>query len=115
MSDIEELTKIVLKFRDERDWKQFHRPKDLAISINIEASELLEHFLWKDDSEVDKHIKSNKESIGEEVADILYGILILSHDLKIDISKTLKKKMKKNREKYSIIKAKGSNKKYTEL
>ena len=115
MNDIEELTKLVLKLRDERDWKQFHHPKDLAISLTLEAGELLEHFLWKNDTEVEKYTKLNNEIIGEELADVLYHILVLSHDLNIDIRKALKKKIKKIDAKYPIKKAKGSNKKYTEL
>lgn len=115
MTDIEELTAIVLKFRDERDWKQFHGPKDLAISLMLEAGELLELFQRKNDEEIKEYVRSNKTAIGEELADILYHILIFGHDLDIDIPEAFKKKMEENRAKYPIEKAKGNGAKYTEL
>ena len=115
MSDIEEITKKILKFRDDRDWKQFHNPKDMAISLSLEASEVLEHFQWKSKEEIEQYVKTHKEHIGEELADVLYWVLLMSHDLGVDIIKASEKKMKKNSEKYPIEKAKGSNKKYNQL
>ncbi len=115
MSDIEKLTKKVIKFRDERDWKQFHNPKYLALSMMLEAGEVLEHFQWKSKEEIDEYVISHKEHIGEEIADVLKYLLILSHDLKIDIIKTAEKKMKKDGEKYPINKAKGNHTKYNKL
>ncbi len=112
---IGDLQKAILKFRDERDWKQFHNPKDCAISLQLEASEVLEHFQWKNPEEIETHIKTNKEDIGEELADVLYWVLLLSHDLNIDIVKASQKKLKKNGLKYPVAKAKGSHKKYSEL
>ena len=115
MSDIKTLTKRIVDFRDARDWKQFHNSKDVALSLNLEASEVLEHFQWKNGEELEEYIKTHKDHISEELADVLYWILLMSHDLNIDIAKALRKKMDKNEEKYAVEKAKGNHKKYTEL
>lgn len=89
MSDIQNLTKLAIKFRNDRDWKQFHKPKDMAISIALEASEVLEHFQWKSPEEIEEYIKKNKEDIADEMADVLKYLLIMSHDLKIDLKKAV--------------------------
>lgn len=115
MNELSDLTKKIVKFNKERDWKQFHNPKDLAISLSLEASEVLEHFQWKNKEEIEEYIKTHKEHIGEELADVFYWVLLMSHDLKIDIIKASEKKLKKNIEKYPIKKAKGKHLKYTEL
>jgi dCTP diphosphatase len=115
MSDLINLQKQIVEFRDARDWKQFHNPKDLAISLVLEASEVLEHFQWKSPEEIKKYIASNKSDIAEELADTLYWILLMAHDLDIDIIKASEQKMAKNDKKYSVEKAKGNHKKYTEL
>lgn len=115
MSDIKDLIKRIIDFRDARDWKQFHNPKDIAISLSLEAAEVMEHFQWKNGKELEEYIKTHKEHIGEELADVLYWVLLMSNDLDIDINKAVEKKMKKNEEKYPVEKAKGSHKKYTEL
>ena len=115
MANIDEFIKQIVAFRDARDWKQFHNPKDCAISLSLEASEVLEHFQWKNKEEIEKYIQTNKNDIGEELADVLYWVLLMSHDLNIDIGKIFDSKMKKNNEKYPVEKAKGQNKKYTEL
>ncbi len=115
MSELDNLIKKIVKFNKERAWKQFHNPKDLAISLSLEASEVLEHFQWKNKEEVEEYIKSHKEHIGEELADVFYWVLLMSHDLKIDIIKASEKKLKKNIEKYPVKKAKGKHTKYTEL
>lgn len=115
MSEIKKLTTKITKFRDERDWKKFHNPKDLAISLVLEANEVLEHFQWKSQIEIEQYIKTNKTEIGEELADVLYWILLMSHDLKIDVSEAIEKKMLKNEEKYPVEKAKGRHTKYTKL
>jgi NTP pyrophosphatase (non-canonical NTP hydrolase) len=115
MKTIEELTKQIIAFRDARDWKQFHNSKDVAISLCLEAAEVLEHFQWKNKEEIEEYIKTHKEHIGEELADVLYWILLMSYDLKIDVLDALDKKIKKNEEKYKIEKSKGNHKKYTDL
>lgn len=115
MKNINELTKRIIAFRDTRDWKQFHNPKDLAISLVLEASEVMEHFQWKNKDEMEKYIKSNKSAIGEELADVLYWVLLMSHDLKINVLNALEKKIEKNEDKYPVEKAKGKHTKYNKL
>lgn len=115
MSDIEKLTKKILEFRDARNWKQFHNPKDVAVSLCLEAAEVLEHFQWKSKEEIEKYIRSHKEAIGEELADVLYWVLLLSYDLEINIAEALDKKVDKNEKKYPVEKAKDRHTKYTQL
>lgn len=115
MSDIKDLTKIITKFRDARDWKQFHSPKDMAISLSLEAAEVLEHFQWKTKKEVEEYLKNSKSHIAEEIADVFYWVLLLSHDLGIDPKKALEKKMVISNKKYPVEKAKGKHIKYTDL
>ena len=115
MSDIKKLTEKIIKFRDVRNWKQFHNPKDVALSLVLEAAEVLEHFQWKNQKEIEKSIRTNKEGIIEELADVLYWVLLLCNDLEIDISGALEKKIKKNEIKYPVDKAKGKHTKYNKL
>lgn len=115
MQKIEDLTRRIIAFRDARDWKQFHNPKDCAISLSLEAAEVLEHFQWKNKEEMDAYVKTNKIEISEELADVLYWVLLISKDLDIDVLEALDKKMKKNEDKYPVEKAKGKHTKYTNL
>jgi len=115
MSDIKRLTEKIIAYRDARDWKQFHNPKDLALSLVLEAAEVLEHFQWKNSEEIKKYTQTNKSEIGEELADVLYWVLLMSHDLNIDISEALNNKMEQNDKKYPVEKAKGKHTKYSEL
>lgn len=115
MSDIKNLTKRIIDFRNARDWKQFHNPKDVALSLSLEAAEVLEHFQWKNGKELEEYVITHKEHIGEELADVFYWVLLMSDDLGINIANALEKKMDKNEEKYDVEKAKGNHKKYTEL
>ena len=115
MSDIEELTKKILKFRKDRDWEQFHTPKDLAISLSLEAGEVMEHFQWKSQSEIEKHIKENKDEIGDELADVLNYLLLMAHDFRIDLAKAAESKIEKSALKYPVEKAKGRHTKYNKL
>ncbi len=112
---MEDLQKEIRKFCDDRNWDQFHNPKDLAISLLLEASEVLEHFQWKNDQEIKKYILDKKSEIGEELADVLYWVLLICNKLNIDLNDAFEKKMKINIKKYPISKSKGSHKKYTEL
>ncbi|MCL4490503.1 MAG: nucleotide pyrophosphohydrolase [Nitrospirae bacterium] len=106
----------LLKFRSERDWEQFHRPKDLAISIVLEAAELLEEFQWKTDEEVKKYLAGDGlNAVREEIADIAIYLLLMSNDLGIDPVAAIKDKIRKNEAKYPVSKAKGSSKKYDKL
>ena len=109
MSDIKILTEELMKFRDERDWQQFHNPKDLALAINVEAGELLELFLWKAPEE------ANEERVKEELADIFSFALLLADKYQFDIKEIVLEKMRSNGEKYPVEKAKGTAKKYDEL
>lgn len=115
MADIKSLTKKLIDFRKARDWEQFHKPKDLAISLALEAAEVLEHFQWKSDKEIEEHIKSHKDDLAQELADVFNWILILAHDTKIDILAASEKKIKINGKKYPIRKAKGNATKYNKL
>ncbi len=115
MSDIQDLTKRITEFRDARDWKQFHNAKDMALSLSLEASELLEHFQWRNGEEIQKYIDAHKTEISDELADVLYWVLLISHDLCIDIGEAVKSKIQKTELKYPVEKAKGKNAKYTEL
>lgn len=112
---IQETTKKICAFRDERDWMQFHNPKDLATAISIESGELLEHFLWKTPEQVDRHVKEKNEPVREEIADIAIYLFELADNLGIDLTRAIDEKLAKNRVKYPVAKAKGSIKKYTEL
>jgi len=115
MADIKSLTEKIKKFRDDRDWKQFHNPKDMALSLVLEAAEVMEHFQWKNKEEMEKYIKTNKADIGEELADVLHWVLLMGHDLKIDVFQALEEKLQKNDAKYPIEKAKGKHTKYNKL
>ena len=114
-NDIKNLTDQIIKFRDARDWRQFHNPKDLAVSLVLEATEVMEHFQWKNAEEMQRHIADHRDEIGEELADVLYWVLLMSHDLNIDIADALENKNKKNAAKYPVEKAKGKHTKYNKL
>ncbi len=115
MKNIEEFTQRIIKFRDARDWRQFHNPKDVSLSLVLEANEVMEHFQWKNSEEMEKYVVEHKDDIGEELADVLYWVLLMSYDLKIDILDSLEKKIRKNEGKYPVEKAKGKHTKYTKL
>ena len=102
----------ILRFRDERNWKQFHNPKDLAISISLEASELLENFQWSTASEA---VQCKKENICDELADLLIYCVLMAESLEVDINSIITKKLEKNASKYPIAKAFGRKEKYTDL
>lgn len=109
------LQKMIIAFRDARDWRQFHNPKDLSISISLEAAELLEHFQWKNDAEIKEYLAKHSQEIGYEMADILNYLLLLAHELGIDLVQVTEEKLKITDKKYPAEKATGSHKKYTEL
>lgn len=115
MSDLNQLTDRIINFINNRDWNQFHNPKDLALSLVLESAEVMEHFQWKNNEEMREYIKSNKNEVAEELADVLYWTLLMSHNLNIDIKKAFEEKMKKNENKYPIDKAKGRHDKYNKL
>lgn len=118
MNDPQSLADLQAKIRefvDERDWDQFHNPKDLAISLVLEATEVLEHFQWKDDSAMTAHVKENRQEVAEELSDTFYWVLLLANKLDIDLVEVFEQKMAKNRKKYPIDKSKGTATKYTNL
>lgn len=115
MPNLEDLQKKIIAFRDERDWKQFHKPKDLAVALSLEASEVLEHFLWKDEVEIAEYLKTYKEEIGDEMGDVLNYLLVMANDFGIDLADATDKKIDKNAKKYPVEKAKGRHTKYDQL
>lgn len=106
---MEQVLQRLRQFRDERDWRQFHNPKDLAVALSIEASELLEAFLWKTPEAADP------EKVKEELADVLAYALLLSDAYGFDVQQIVLDKIERNEEKYPIEKSRGSSKKYDEL
>jgi len=110
-----ELTRLAIQFRDERDWKQFHNPKDMALSLVLESAEVLELMQWKNGQELQKHLEQKGASLGEELADVLFWVLAMAEDFHIDLGGAFKQKLIKNAQKYPIEKAKGVSTKYTEL
>jgi NTP pyrophosphatase (non-canonical NTP hydrolase) len=109
MKDTEEIIDRLLKFRNERDWEQFHNKKDLALAISVEAGELLELFLWKNGDE------AKQERVKEELADIFAFAFLMAHKYNFDVKQIVMEKIQKNEEKYPLAKAKGTAKKYDEL
>ena len=115
MDEIKLLIEKIKKFRDERDWMQFHDHKNMAISLALEAAEVLEHFQWKSKEEVEKYAKENKDEIGEELADVAIYLFEMADNLNIDLIKAMDKKLDKNALKYPVGKAKGNAVKYNKL
>jgi len=109
MSNWKELQEALIKFRNERDWEQFHNPKDLALALSIEAAELNELFLWKKAEDADQ------EKIKEELADVLAYAILLAEKYDLDLNEIVLNKIKRNGEKYPVDKAKGTATKYDEL
>src|SRR5687768_14325561 len=108
----DDLTRLVLQFRAERDWAQFHTPKELAISLVVESAELLELMQWKQGRDLDAHLQSRRQEIADELGDCLHSLLLLAHDLRIDLPQACIDKLKKVAAKYPIEKAKGQPRKY---
>lgn len=102
----------IFKFRDERDWKKFHNGKDLALSLTLEASELLEVYQWSGD---DLNVEDKIEKIKEELADIIMYAMLIADRYNLDVDEIVLKKLRENEKKYPVEKAKGSYKKYTDL
>lgn len=112
MNDFNEVSRSIKQFCEEREWSKFHDPKNLALSLNLESMEVLELFQWTKDNEINP---DKLDELPDELADVLYWVIMLSNHYDIDLIKSLKEKMEKNKEKYPIEKAKGVSKKYTEL
>jgi NTP pyrophosphatase (non-canonical NTP hydrolase) len=112
---IDRLTERVLRHRDERNWAQFHTPKELAVSLCVESAELLSLMQWKTGPDLDTAVASKLPQIRDELADVLHSVLLLASDLKVDLGAALEQKLAKDAEKYPVEKARGRNTKYTEL
>lgn len=109
---MKELMNKINQFRDDRDWRKFHNEKDLAISISLEASELLELFQWKNSEEV---VESSLEEIKEELADVFIYSFMMADNLNLDVEEIIREKIEINAKKYPVELSKGNNKKYTDL
>jgi NTP pyrophosphatase (non-canonical NTP hydrolase) len=115
MNDTEKygvLISRIKQFCEDREWSQFHDPKNLALSLQLESAEVLELFQWTKDNEINP---SKKDEIGDELADVLYWLIMLSNHYNVDLIESLNKKMEKNEAKYPVDKAKGVSTKYSEL
>jgi NTP pyrophosphatase (non-canonical NTP hydrolase) len=114
---MDDLVREVLAFRDVRDWRQFHNPKDLAISISLEAAELLEHFQWKSEAEVEASLAApeNRRRVGEEMADVLILLISLSDAVGLNLVEVARAKLVENARKYPVDRARGSARKYDAL
>lgn len=113
--DVQALQAALRQFTDERDWSQFHTPKNLAASLSIEAAEVLEHFQWLTDEQSKNLSPEQRDKVALEIADVLLYLLQLADKLQIDPVAAAKNKLAINAEKYPVDKARGSSKKYTEL
>ncbi|MFA5117317.1 MAG: nucleotide pyrophosphohydrolase [Candidatus Omnitrophota bacterium] len=115
MSEVKLITDKIKKFRDERDWMQFHDPKNMAVSLILEASELLEHFQWKTAEEVERYTKQSHGEIKDEIADIALYLFELADNLGINLMSAMEEKLEKNELKYPVEKARGKHTKYNKL
>ena len=114
MTSVKDMIDRAVQFRDERDWKQFHDGKELAIGLTTEAAELLAMMRFRKGEDLEAYIAAHKEEIADELADVLYFVLLISHDLDIDLVEAQKNKLRKTALKYPIEKAKGNPTKYPE-
>ena len=115
MDSIRDLTTRINAFRDARDWKQFHNPKDMAVSISIESAELLEQFQWKNTKECEAHLQENREAVADEMADVAIYLFELADLLEMNLGQEMLRKLDKNAAKYPVEKARGRNLKYNRL
>lgn len=114
-TNLAELKRMVETFTNDRDWTQFHFPKTLTQALSIEASELMELFLWDNNENSKLTLENKRDSVEHEMADVFWWLLQLAWQYNIDLSNALRKKMEINKTRYSIARAKGNTKKYTEL
>lgn len=114
-NNISDLQKLIVEFRDKRNWKQFHTPRNLAESLVLEAGEVLEHFQWKNENEIKEHLEKHKEEFSHELADVLNYLLLLANETDIDLSRALESKLNISDKKYPVEKARGKHSKYSEL
>jgi dCTP diphosphatase len=112
---IEGLTGAIREFRDARDWKQFHAPKDMAVGIAAEAGELLQHFVWQSNEQSEQRARERRDEIASEIADVAILLFELADNLDLDLAQIMRAKLAKNETRYPVAKSRGSNKKYNEL
>ena len=115
LTTIEVLTAEICKFRDDRNWLQFHNPKELAIAITAEAGELLQHFVWQNPEQSAQRVDERRIEIESEIADVAILLFELAENCKMDLAAAIRKKLASNAQRYPVEKSKGSNKKYNEL
>ena len=112
---IDELTAEIRAFRDARDWRQFHNPKELAVAITAEAGELLQHFVWQNHEQSDRRVAERRAEIASEIADVAILLFELADNSGIDVAAAIRAKLARNEERYPVEKARSSNAKYNEL
>ncbi len=112
---IQDITAEIRAFRDARDWKQFHAPKDMAIGIAAEAGELLQHFVWQTAGQSEKRALERRDEIASEIADVAILLFEFADNLELDLAQVIRAKLAKNEIRYPVAKSRGSNKKYNEL
>lgn len=111
---INELTEKICAFRDARDWRQFHSPKDMAVAICAEAGELLQHFVWQTPDQSEQRMAERRAEIGAEMADIAILLFELARNSEVHLGELIAQKIARNQERYPVEKARGSNRKYNE-
>ncbi|MDX6766038.1 MAG: nucleotide pyrophosphohydrolase [Candidatus Methylacidiphilales bacterium] len=112
---IDALTREIVSFRDARDWKQFHNPKEMAVALTAEAGELLQHFVWQDHEQSHRRVADRRPELASEMADIAILLFEMARDCEINLAEAMRAKLARNEERYPVAKARGSNKKYNEL
>jgi len=116
MSDsIQTLTADIRRFRDARDWRQFHGPKEMAVAIAAEAGELLQHFVWQNTAQSERRASERREPIADEIADVAILLFELADNLGLDLAAAMRAKLARNEQRYPVDKARGCNRKYNEL
>ena len=112
---IRELTREICAFRDARDWAQFHNPKEMAVAITAEAGELLQHFVWQNAEQSLARVAERRDELASEMADVAILLFEMANDCGIDLATAMRQKLARNEQRYPVEKARGSNRKYTEL
>ena len=112
---IQTLTQEICAFRDARDWAQFHNPKEMAVAIAAEATELLQHFVWQNPDQSLTRVAERRNEIASEMADVAILLFEMASDCGIDLPTAMRQKLARNEERYPVEKARGSNRKYNEL
>ena len=112
---VEDLTAEIRAFRDARDWMQFHAPKEMAVAIAAEAGELLQHFVWQSPEQSEQRARERKQEIGDEMADVALLLFEMADNLGVDLAAAMRAKLARNEVRYPVEKARGSNRKYSEL